>query len=68
MSLKEIKDKLEIGLKPDAPYRPNNLPESEQAEKQDELVDEFSTPADEDTPDTPRLPLNPPARPTKRRD
>lgn len=29
MTLKEIKDKLEIGLKPDAPYRPNNLPESE---------------------------------------
>jgi hypothetical protein len=30
MSLKEIKDKLEIGLKPDAPYRPTNLPESQQ--------------------------------------
>lgn len=30
MSLKDIKDKLEIGLKPDAPYRPTNLPESEQ--------------------------------------
>ncbi len=30
MSLKEIKDKLEIGLKPDAPYRPTNQPESEQ--------------------------------------
>jgi hypothetical protein len=30
MSLKDIKDKLEIGLKPDAPYRPSNLPESEQ--------------------------------------
>lgn len=34
MSLKEIKDKLEIGLKPDAPYRPNNLPESEGGEQQ----------------------------------
>jgi hypothetical protein len=29
MSLKDVKDKLEIGLKPDAPYRPGNLPESE---------------------------------------
>jgi hypothetical protein len=28
MSLKDIKDKLEIGLKPDAPYRPANLPDS----------------------------------------
>ena len=27
MSLKELKDKLEIGLKPDAPYRPENLPD-----------------------------------------
>lgn len=68
MSLKEIKDKLEIGLKPDAPYRPNNLPESEQLEKQDELVDEFSTPADEDATDPPRLPLNPSVPPEKRRD
>jgi len=30
MSLKDIKDKLEIGLKPDAPYRPTNQPESAQ--------------------------------------
>lgn len=34
MTLKEIKDKLEIGLKPDAPYRPTNLPESEQDDTQ----------------------------------
>jgi hypothetical protein len=61
MSLKEIKDKLEIGLKPDAPYRPNNLPDAEQAEKQDELVDEFSSTAD-DTPD-PARPVPPPAKP-----
>jgi hypothetical protein len=27
-----IKDKLEIGLKPDAPYRPDNLPEFQQAD------------------------------------
>lgn len=27
-----LKDKLEIGLKPDAPYRPDNLPESQQNE------------------------------------
>lgn len=26
-----LKDKLEIGLKPDAPYRPDNLPETEPA-------------------------------------
>ena len=32
MSLKEIKDKLEIGLKPDAPYRQDNLPEFQQDE------------------------------------
>jgi hypothetical protein len=25
-----LKDKLEIGLKPDAPYRPDNLPEAQQ--------------------------------------
>jgi hypothetical protein len=25
-----IKDKLELGLKPDAPYRPDNLPERQQ--------------------------------------
>jgi hypothetical protein len=25
-----LKDKLEIGLKPDAPYRPDNLPEHQQ--------------------------------------
>jgi hypothetical protein len=30
MSLKDVKDKLEIGLKPDAPYRPTNLPASQQ--------------------------------------
>ena len=27
-----LKDKLEIGLKPDAPYRPDNLPEHQQAD------------------------------------
>jgi hypothetical protein len=26
-----VKDKLEIGLKPDAPYRPDNLPDREKA-------------------------------------
>jgi hypothetical protein len=30
MTTKEVRDKLEIGLKPDAPYRPTNLPESQQ--------------------------------------
>ena len=29
MTTKEVRDKLEIGLKPDAPYRPTNLPESQ---------------------------------------
>lgn len=32
MSFKEIKDKLEIGLQPDAPYRSGNLPERQQAD------------------------------------
>jgi hypothetical protein len=27
-----MKDKLEIGLKPDAPYRPDNLPEFQQTD------------------------------------
>jgi len=27
-----LKDKLEIGLKPDAPYRPDNLPETQQGD------------------------------------
>ena len=27
-----VKDKLEIGLKPDAPYRPDNLPDFQQAD------------------------------------
>ena len=27
-----LKDKLEIGLKPDAPYRPDNLPEEQQGD------------------------------------
>lgn len=27
-----LKDKLEIGLKPDAPYRPDNLPEAQQGD------------------------------------
>lgn len=30
MSLKDVKDKLEIGLKPDAPYRPTNQPATQQ--------------------------------------
>ena len=28
-----LKDKLEIGLKPDAPYRPDNLPEEQQGDQ-----------------------------------
>jgi hypothetical protein len=34
MSLKDIKDKLDVGLKPDAPYRPNNLPATELGEEE----------------------------------
>ena len=36
-----LKDKLEIGLKPDAPYRPDNLPEFQQ---DDPACDDASTP------------------------
>jgi hypothetical protein len=35
-----LKDKLEIGLKPDAPYRKDNLPEFQQ----DEAVDATASP------------------------
>ncbi len=38
-----LKDKLEIGLKPDAPYRKDNLPEFQQAEP---ACDIASTPGD----------------------
>ena len=33
-----LKDKLEIGLKPDAPYRPDNLPEAQQGDADCELA------------------------------
>src|SRR5262245_32035965 len=42
-----LKDKLEIGLKPDAPYRPDNLPDFQQ---DDTSCEEGSTPGE-----TPRL-------------
>lgn len=53
MSLKGIKDKLEIGLKPDAPYRPTNQPESEQPHPPhppgtDPAPDEAPPPPDDD--------------------
>ena len=39
-----LKDKLEIGLKPDAPYRPDNLPEFQQDDPACEVA---STPGTE---------------------
>ncbi len=39
-----LKDKLEIGLKPDAPYRRDNLPEFQQNEPACEIA---ATPGDE---------------------
>jgi hypothetical protein len=38
-----LKDKLEIGLKPDAPFRKDNLPDFQQ---DDPACDEGATPAD----------------------
>ncbi len=40
-----LKDKLEIGLKPDAPFRPDNLPEFQQDEPACEVA---ATPGDSD--------------------
>jgi hypothetical protein len=38
-----LKDKLEIGLKPDAPYRPDNLPD---IQRDDPLCEVAGTPGD----------------------
>jgi len=38
-----LKDKLEVGLKPDAPYRPDNLPEFQE---DDPACNDASTPGD----------------------
>jgi hypothetical protein len=38
-----LKDKLEIGLKPDAPYRKDNLPDSQQ---DDAACEDAATPGD----------------------
>jgi hypothetical protein len=38
-----LKDKLEVGLKPDAPFRPANLPDFQQ---DDEACDVAATPGD----------------------
>ena len=38
-----LKDKLEIGLKPDAPYRKDNLPEGQQ---DDQACEDASMPGD----------------------
>ena len=35
-----FKDKLELGLKPDAPYRPDNLPEFQQADPDCQIAGE----------------------------
>jgi hypothetical protein len=39
----KVKDKLEIGLKPDAPYRPENLPDFQ---KNDPACEEAGQPGD----------------------
>ena len=41
-----LKDKLEIGLKPDAPYRKDNLPEGQQ---DDSACEEAATPGESPT-------------------
>jgi hypothetical protein len=71
MSLKEIKDKLEIGLKPDAPYRPTNLPESQQPHAAhpagtDPVPDDGQEASHEHPDEAPRPP-EPNARPRKAR-
>jgi hypothetical protein len=53
-----LKDKLEIGLKPDAPYRPDNLPEFQQDDPACEVASTPGTSAGvekarEDCDDTP---------------
>jgi hypothetical protein len=40
-----LKDKLEIGLKPDAPFRPDNLPAFQ---RDDESCQKAATPGDSD--------------------
>jgi hypothetical protein len=39
-ALRELKDKLEVGLKPDAPYRRSNLPEFQQDDPACQLAGE----------------------------
>ena len=64
-----IKDKLEIGLKPDAPYRPDNLPDHQQG---DEACEKGAEPGS--APDTKQAredcdgpPKEAPAPPPKRK-
>jgi hypothetical protein len=68
-----LKDKLEIGLKPDAPFRPDNLPDFQ---RDDPACKEAATPGDahaverareecETPPEKPRKPAR--GRTTKRR-
>lgn len=62
-----LKDKLEIGLKPDAPYRPDNLPEFQQ---DDPNCREGSTPGHSATVDAAREDCDdgmPPRRVTAKR-
>lgn len=60
MSIKDVKDKLEIGLKPDAPYRETNLPDSElndEDERERRARQRRDTATDEDArDDRPRKP------------
>ena len=41
-----LKDKLEVGLKPDAPYRPDNLPEFQQDDPACQIAGEPGDSAD----------------------
>ena len=64
-----LKDKLEIGLKPDAPYRPDNLPEEQQGDADcveaarpgtDAEVEEARRRCDDEAVPTPKRTLVPP--------
>jgi len=67
-----LKDKLEIGLKPDAPYRHDNLPEEQQGDADcveasrpgtDPDVEEARKRCDDEAVPTPKRTLVPPDRP-----
>jgi len=70
-----LKDKLELGLKPDAAYRPDNLPEHQQEDPACEVagqpgesatVENARDACDDTTEVTGTVPTTPPAQPTDR--